>query len=116
MEFVIHAAVNGHKKVGTIRRYLSAVRAQHLVLGYPDPTAGAARLWMAMDRLTRRHVAPKRKKPATPGMLRWAKQHLCSHESRDGAALYCAVTVAFFLLRASEYVVHDQAGFPPRLV
>ena len=114
MEFVIHAAVNGHKKVGTIRQYLSAVRSQHLALGYPDPTAGAGRLWMAIDGLTRRHGAPKRKKPVTPAMLRWVKGSLQPWKSHDDAAVYCAVLMAFFfLLRASEYVVNDQSEFPP---
>ena len=38
LDFVLHLAEHGEKAVGTIKQYLSAIRSQHLVVGFPDPT------------------------------------------------------------------------------
>ena len=54
LDFVVHLAKHGHKSVGTIKQYLSAVRAQHVALGLPDTTASMARLWMAIEGLKKR--------------------------------------------------------------
>eukprot|EP00959_Pyramimonas_sp_CCMP1952_P471598 9498667-Pyramimonas_sp.AAC.1 len=77
-----------------------------------DLTAGAGRLWMAIDGLRRRDGDPKRKKPVTPRMMRWIRRKLQPEKSREGAALWAAVAAGyFFLLRASEYVSGDQNGY-----
>jgi len=70
LDFVVHLAFHGLKAVGTIKQHLSAIRAQHLALGYPDPTKPMGRLWMAIDGLKRRQGGPARKRPVTPKMLR----------------------------------------------
>ena len=111
LDFAIHVALHGGKAAGTLQQYLSAVRSQHLVLGFPDPTRPMLRLWMAMDGLRKRQGGPKRKRPATPEMLRWLHGKLDIQKRRDDAMLWCAIALAyFFLLRASEYVAPDQSG------
>ena len=111
LDFAVHVALHGGKAAGTLQQYLSAVRSQHLVLGFPDPTRPMLRLWMAMDGLRKRQGGPKRKRPATPEMLRWLRNKLDIQKRRDDAMLWCAMAMAyFFLLRASEYVAPDQSG------
>jgi hypothetical protein len=111
LDFVVHLASNGHRAPGTIKTHLSAVRAQHIAAGRPDPTVGMARLWMAMDGLKRLYGSNKRKKPVTIQMLRKARELLRPEEDAAGRMLWAAVLLAFFfLLRASEYCSSDSAG------
>jgi hypothetical protein len=111
LDFVVHLSANQHLAPGTIKTYLSAVRAQHLSAGCPDPTTGMARLWMAMDGLKRMYGTPTRKKPVTVRMLREAKESLDLDAGGDGLTIWAAILLAFFfLLRASEYCAADAVG------
>ena len=111
LDFVLHLAEHGGKAVGTIKQYLSAVRSQHLMAGFPDPTRPMLRVWMVLEGLKKRQGGPRRKRPATPRMLRWIRSKLDIDKRHDDAMLWCAILMAFyFLLRSSEYVAPDQSG------
>ena len=111
LDFVVHLSTNGHRAPGTIKTYLSAIRARHVAAGHPDPTAGMTRLWMAMDGLKRMHGAPTRKKPVTVAMLRALRATLLPDQGGDGRMLWAAILMAFFyLLRASEYCSPSSVG------
>ena len=108
MDFLVHLAVNCHKGASTIKQYLSAVRAQHVALGLPEPFKRMARAWAFLDGLKKRSVGRKKRRAVTPKMLRWLRSGLRPHVSADDAALWLAVTLGFFfLLRSREYVVED---------
>ena len=92
LEFVVHLATHSSKAVGTIKQYLSAIRAQHLALGYPEPTGAMGRLWMAIDGLKRRQGGPARKKPVTPRMLRWIGKGMKPKASHEDAMLWAATS------------------------
>jgi hypothetical protein len=111
LDFVLHLAEHGTKAVGTIKQYLSAIRAQHVCAGYPDPTGPMTRLWMAIEGLRRRQGAPRRKRPVTPRMLRWIRKGLKPKTCQDDAMIWAAITTAFFfLLRSCEYTTLDKQG------
>ena len=111
LEFAVHLERRGKKKAGGVKQCLSAARAQHLAPGLPDLTEGAPRLWMAIDRLRRRHGAPEREKPVTPRMIKWIRRRLAPEKSREGAASWAAVaTGVFFLPRASECAAGDRTA------
>ena len=111
LDFLVHLAVHSRKAAGTIKQHLSAVRAQHIALGYPDPTAPLAKMWVAVDGLRRRQGGPRRKKAVTKQMLTWIRRGLRPRADHDEAMLWAATLLAFFfLLRGSEYTASDQSG------
>ena len=70
---------------------------------------------MALDGIKRMQGAGKRRKPVTPGMLRRIRAKLAPRRSFDHAVLWATVRVAwFFLLRLSEYAVHDGGHRDPK--
>ena len=105
LDFLTHLWKSGERAPGTIKVYLSSVRAALLAAGCPDPTQNMPRLWMALDGLKKRYGSGRRKKPVSPRMLRRLFLHLDPANSARGAILWGALLLAyFFLLRSSEYL------------
>ena len=108
LDFVVHLVKHGHTSVGTIKQFLSSIRAQQ---GLSDSRRSMPRLWMAMDGLRRKQGGPRRKRSVTPRVLRWIKKSLRPTRSHADAALWLGIVLAyFFLLRASEYLTDNQKG------
>ncbi|CAK0867425.1 unnamed protein product, partial [Prorocentrum cordatum] len=102
IDFVVIMAVALSRTEGAVKQKLFAIRYARLMVGYRDPLLHWGRLWTTLAGL-------KRKRPVTPRMLLWLKQHIHADaglSQADAAALFAAVLLAFFfLLRASEYLV-----------
>ena len=97
---------------GSLSQYLTAVRALHVDLSLPDPTANrairetlyAAKKWVRVNRPT------VRKWPITPGMLR--AYFKTFGDSHDELVVECSSVLAFTnLLRVSEYAATTGRGY-----
>ena len=73
LDFVLHSQTNLKSSVDTIKQRLFAIKCRHAALGESDPLAEVKKCWLALAGLKRRTGTGKRKKPATPAMLRRIK-------------------------------------------
>ena len=117
IEFVVFLAQVMQRGDGTLKQRLFAVRYAHIAEGFGDPTLHRSRLWSVVNGFARwRNQPTRRKKPATPRMLRWIHSYLFSAESGyskgDASSAWLAISTAFFfLLRASEYLVQEDKAW-----
>ncbi|CAK0794038.1 unnamed protein product, partial [Prorocentrum cordatum] len=110
IDFAVIMAVALSRTEGTEKQKLFAIRHAHLMVGHGDPLHHRGRLWTTLAGLKRlQGPSSRRKRPVTPRMLLWLKQHIHADaglSQADAATLFAAVLLAFlFLLRASEDLV-----------
>jgi len=94
----------------TVAGKLAAVGWHHVRAGMPNPVKGKLQLRYAMKALRRRYGESQPKQPVTPDMLRAAGRALNLSVPRD-KALWAGLLLGFgLLLRASEYLAHEESG------
>jgi hypothetical protein len=94
----------------TIVGKFSAVGWYHMKAGLPNPTKGAPLLKYLLKAIKRRQGEGAPRQPVTPAMLHAARDLLQGGSLRD-ATTWAGLLMGFgFLLRASEYLAHDDEG------
>lgn len=103
-------------QAATIKVYMSAVRALHIELGYPDPLNKALRLERVIRGIKRTQGSSKTERlPITCEIMRVIVSHL-DLTSNDHVMFWAACCLAYFgFLRSAEFTVPNLATYNPVL-
>ena len=110
MDFVFYCCSSQRWAPGTIKNRLAAIRSMHTAAGYDNPFEDLPRVYDLLDGYKRSYQGKPRRYPVRVEHLRWIRAWLDPAGRHDDAAIWCAITLAFyFLLRASEVVSNDHS-------
>lgn len=98
----------------SIKVYLSAVRALHIELGFPDPLSGSLRLERVLKGIKRSQgERPSSRLPITSDILVSIHKHL-NFTHQDHVMFWAACCLAYFgFLRSAEFTVPNLSAFAP---